>query len=551
MQRDVSGWKVRLTLEIAARHAATSAWRNRTIVDEARDRTREDAGATLLIDGDRLITRDEVMEKARRLAAAFRRRGLEPGAVISFQLPNWHEASIVNLAAAMCGLVVNPLVPIYRDAEVGFMLKDCRSRILFVPREFRRFDYAAMAGRLKPELSDLAEIVVVRGEKGTFSGFDELLAEEGAAPPAPPLDPNAVKIIMYTSGTTGRPKGVLHSNNTLHCELRAISDYWRVTPADVIFMPSPVTHVTGYMLALELPWIAGVPAVMLDTWNGGHAVELIREHGCTLTVGATPFLQELLQEAEARGERLPSFRLFACGGASVPPELVRRTFRVLDNCLAFRVYGSTEAPTITTGVRERRRHDLAADTDGEIWNNEVRICDPESGAELPPGAEGEITARGPELFLGYARDEDNDSAFNADGFFRTGDLGRIEHGSFITVTGRKKDLIIRGGENISPKEIEDALHRQPRIREVAAVSMPHARLGETVCLFLVPTDPGAAPQLGEIAAWLEEAGLARQKFPEHLEIVDDLPRTASGKVKKDILRRTIAEKLEAVGSYRS
>jgi acyl-CoA synthetase (AMP-forming)/AMP-acid ligase II len=428
------------------------------------------------------------------------------------------------------------------------MLKDCRSRMLFVPREFRRFDYAAMAERVKPALPDLAEVVVVRGDKGAFSGFDELLAEEGEVPPPPAQDPNAVKIIMYTSETTGRPKGVLHSNNTLHCEMRAICDYWRVSPTDVIFMPSPVTHATGYMLALEFPWVAGVPAVLLDIWTAARAVELIRDHRCTLTVAATPFLQELLQEAEARGERLPSFRLFACGGASIPPELVRRAFRALENCLAFRVYGSTEAPTITTGIRERGQENLAADTDGEIWNNEVRICDPESGAALPEGAEGEITARGPELFLGFARAEDNAAAFDRDGFFRTGDLGRIEHRSFITVTGRKKDLIIRGGENISPKEIEDALHRHPRIREAAAVSMPHARLGETVCVFMIPADPHAAPALGEVYAWLERAGLARQKFPEYIEIVEDLPRTASGKVKKDILRRIIAEKMEVAGA---
>jgi len=223
-------------------------------------------------------------------------------------------------------------------------------------------------------------------------------------------------------------------------------------------MPSPVTHITGYLLALELPWIAGIPVVLLDTWNPARAVDLIRDHRCTLTVGATPFLQELLQEAQARHETLPDFRLFGCGGASVPPDLVRRAYSVLENCLTFRAYGSTEAPTVSAGVRARDQQDLAADTDGEIWGNEVRICDPESGAELPPGADGEITARGPELFLGYSRPEDNDDAFDADGFFRTGDLGRIEHGNFITVTGRKKDLIIRGGENISPKEIEDALH---------------------------------------------------------------------------------------------
>ncbi len=547
MRADPSGWQVRLDDALIATRVAAGEWRNLTLVDHARQRVAEDANAPLLIDGGMTFSRRMVFDDARRLAASFQQRGLKPGDVISFQLPNWHEAAVIILAAAMAGLVINPLVPIYRDAEVGFMMRDCRSRMLFVPETFRRYDFPAMVARLRPDLPDLAEVVVVRGEAEGCTRYAELLDGGAGSPQSPPvpLDPNAVKMVLYTSGTTGRPKGVLHSSNTIGSELATIGAYWRVEEGDVIIMASPVTHITGFIYGLELPWSAGVPAVLMDIWEAGRAIELIGTHRCTVTVGATPFLQELLDAADRQGTNLPGFRLFACGGAAVPPELIRRAFRVLRDGRALRIYGSTELPTATAGVRSRAQIREAAETDGEIYGCEMRILDPETGAILPTGAEGEIVMRGPELMLGYLRTEDNADAFDAEGFFRTGDLGRIDSAGYLTVTGRKKDLIIRGGENIAPKEIEDALHRHPGIHEAAAVSMPHARLGETVCAYVILADLAAPPTLPQIAGWLQEAGLAKQKYPERIEIVDDLPRTASGKVKKDILRRMIAQKLVA------
>jgi len=305
-----------------------------------------------------------------------------------------------------------------------------------------------------------------------------------------------------------------------------------------------VTHITGYLYALEIAFAAGVKVVFMERWNAREAAELIVRHGVTFSVGATPFLKELTDEVDRCEAALPSLRLFISGGAPVPPELIRRANRSLGNCRAFRVYGSTEAPTITLGIRTRNEAELGAITDGRIVNHEVRICDAHSGAQLADGADGEICARGPELMLGYTEWKQTAEAFDADGFFHTGDLGARSHGDFLTVSGRKKDLIIRGGENISPKEIEDVLHQLPSVKEAAVVAMPHARMGETVCAYVIP-QPGHTVDVPALATWLERAGLARQKFPERVEVVQELPRTASGKVQKNILRERIASQIEA------
>ena len=299
-------------------------------------------------------------------------------------------------------------------------------------------------------------------------------------------------------------------------------------------MPSPVTHVTGYCCGLEMPLFLGTRTVLMERWNAARAVEIIEAEQSEATVGATPFLAELLDAAETVGSQLPSLRIFACGGASVPAALIRRAHRSLAG-RAFRVYGLSEAPLVTLGTAAGDAVEIAAETDGRLNGYEVRIVDPISGTAATHD-EGEILVRGDGLFLGYSDSDDNVHAFTADGFFRTGDLGRIV-GDSLVITGRKKDLIIRGGENISAKEIEDILAADGRILESAAVSMPHPRLGETVCLFAVPA-PNCSLSLDDVSTILAGVGLARQKFPERLILVDHLPKTPSGKVRKDLLRQT-------------
>jgi acyl-CoA synthetase (AMP-forming)/AMP-acid ligase II len=345
-------------------------------------------------------------------------------------------------------------------------------------------------------------------------------------------DPDHVKLLLYTSGTTGDPKGVLHTHNTIDCEVRRFAAHLGLGGEDVVLMPSTLCHVTGYLYGVQLPVTLGIPVVLMETWTAERAAELIERHGVTFTIGATPFLQELAHFAEIEKRSLPSLRLFPSGGAPVPPSVVRAAEHAFANCKAFRVFGSTEAPTITLGRLDAEGADLRAETDGQVVGHEVRLVRPD-GALAPEGDEGEILARGPELCVGYAW-ELND-AFDADGFFHTGDLGRIDANGCLTITGRAKDLIIRGGENISPKEIEDVLHQHAAVREAAVVAMPHVRLGETACAF-VTLHAGAMFAMEDMLALLAASGLAKQKYPERLVVRDQLPMTPSGKVRKNRLR---------------
>lgn len=533
----------RLSRQIPSLAAAVSPEGGGTVIERARRWAQQDPdGCAVQGDGGTRLTYSQAYSDAQRLAASLWTLGLRPGDVISFQLPNWHEAVVINLAACLGGWICNPVVPIYRDAEVTMMLADCRSRVWFVPGEWRRYDYAAMARRVADRLPDLLAIVRVRDSRAEGLAYEALLEQgTGIPPPAPALDPDAIKLVMYTSGTTGRAKGVLHSHRSLPAAILRAAAHWGLQRGDRVLMPSPVTHVTGYCCGLEMPFDLGTQTILTERWDAAEAVALIQEFGVSATVGATPFLQELLAQAELAGTTLPSLRAFACGGAAVPPELVRRANAALAGRI-FRVYGMTEAPLITYGISADDDTELAAVTDGRLNGYSLRFEDPVTGQEVSQGAEGEILVRGPGLFMGYADPEQTAEAVTADGYFRTGDLGVLGEPATVTITGRKKDLIIRGGENISAKEIEDVLHQHPDIREAAVVSMPHERLGETVCAYLIARHE-ARPSLDEICAAMLASGLARQKCPERLEWVDDFPRTPAGKVRKDVLRRTISAAL--------
>jgi acyl-CoA synthetase (AMP-forming)/AMP-acid ligase II len=335
---------------------------------------------------------------------------------------------------------------------------------------------------------------------------------------------------------------VLHSHNTLD---RVAQSSFRNSgiPGDVTLMPSPVTHISGFSGGLEKPFAVGSRTVLMEVWKAADAVDLIDKYGITSTVAATPFLQELCDAAAAKGSTLPSFRRFACGGAAVPADLVRAANGRLAHPCAFRVYGSSEVPLATQGFLPEASLDLAAETDGQALDYELRIVDDE-GAEVAPGADGEILARGPSMFLGYADEAQTRESLTEDGFFRTGDIGHLKPVGALVITGRKKDLIIRGGENISAKEIEDVLHTHPAIKEAAVVSMPHPRLGEGICAFLIGMGD-EQPALGEVSTFVSAAGLSRQKCPERIEWVETLPRTASGKIRKDQLRAAIKALVKA------
>ena len=544
MREDVSGWQTRLSDALIAENTASGIWRNKTLADLLDAQLARDPDQTLIIQGDTKLSARDIDAQARALAAALQLRGLAAGDVISFQLPNWPEAVVVDVAAAMLGLVCNPIIPIYRDAEVAYILKDAGTKAVFIPTEFRNFDYGAMVERHRADLPDLDLVVTVRSTAPGCIAFGDLLAE-GAdeAFERPIVDPNAVKLIMYTSGTTGRPKGVLHSHNTIDTENQAFSRFLSLDHDDVILMPSPVTHITGYLYGIQLPIVLGAPAVLMEMWNAEEAADLIDRHGVTFTIAATVFLQELTEFARTHDRPLPSLRYFPCGGAPVPPEIIYNAHNYFARCVCARCYGSTEAPTVTLGVTGRDQESLGAATEGLVVGHEIKLVD-DKGAAVPVGVEGEIVSRGPEMCLGYA-DPAHNEAFDSEGYFHTGDLAMLTEDDCLVITGRSKDLIIRGGENLSPREVEDALHEIAAVYEAAVVAMPHARLGETGCAYVV-LEAGASLAFDEMVAALDKTGMAKQKYPERLEIIDAFPRTPAGKIRKNVLRQRIAEKIGAM-----
>lgn len=490
--------------------------------------------AVAVVDRGRHWTYRELDDAVDRFASALRGRGVRPGEVVSWLLPNWTEAIVVHLAAIRLGAVSNPVIPIYRHRETAFILRQAASRVVVVPHLFRGFDYPGMVDEIRAEVPALHTVVVVgAGPDDGRLRFEDLLAEgsldegradEGRADEGRTTRTAAdIALLLYTSGTTSAPKGVLHSHRTLEHENRSMIEFFGLTAADVVFMPSPVGHIIGVLYGMQLPFMLGSTVVLLDVWEPGRALDLVEEHACTFVVAATPFLHGLVHHPSLPGRDVGSLRVFACGGADVPPELVRSATTAL-GCTVSRGYGSTEHPTATSSNAsdpvEKR-----AQTDGRtIGAAEVRLS-----------PDGELEVRGPELFLGYLDAALNADAFTGDGWFRTGDLARIDADGYVQIVGRKKDIIIRGGENISAREIEDQLVEHPAVADVAVVSTPDPVLGERVCAVVVPA-AGQSVTLPAIVAWLTERRTARQKLPERLILLDELPRNPSGKVQKFRLR---------------
>lgn len=485
-------------------------WVSATLADAAREAARDTPHRVVLIDGGRRLDCQTLYAQASALAQHLLNR-VPVGSVVSFMLPNWHEAAVVYLASTLAGMVVNPILPSLRDHELTMILADSASRMIFVPNSFAGHDYPAMLNRVIAQLESAPAVVVVRGDPG----FTSLL--EPAADPAdlPVLDADAPRMLLYTSGTTGWPKGVLHSHNSIHALIRQIQRHWRIEPGDSFLVPSPIAHIGGSIYAFECPLLLGVTAVLMDRWNADDAVALLESERCTHIAGATPFLEQILAAAQRTRTRLPDLKVFICGGASVSPALIRRAAGYFRNAAVTRVYGSTEVPVTTVGALDDLDH--AADTDGRRGLAEITLH------------AGEICVRGPQMFLGYRHPEDN--AFDADGYFHTGDLGRWVDGEHLAVTGRVKDLIIRNGENISPKEVEDLLVEHPGIAEIAVVGLPDARTGERACAVIVATAT-PAPDVADVRDFLAARGVARFKVPEQVVLWDALPRNDAGKVLK-------------------
>lgn len=525
----------RLTPELIEEYTEKGFWK-RDLIDSFVTRAAAEApSGKAVVDRGRIWTYGEIEDAVSRLAGALLGMGVQRGDVVSWQLPNWVEAILVHQATLRVGAVSNPIVAIYRETELSFILDQARSKVVFAPAEFRKFNYLEMYRGLQRDLPELKTVVAVgEGVPNEVTTFSSLLDHKPLAVPQQ-RDANDIALLMYTSGTTSAPKGAMHTHNTLNLENESIIELFRTTSDDVVFMPSPLTHVTGLLYGAQMPFQVRCPVVLFDVWDVDNAVALIDEHDCNWAVAATPFLHGLLSHCERYQRSLP-FRIFGCGGADVPPELIRKGREVFGGYVG-RVYGSTEAPTVSSNGPDDSAW-KASETDGRTFGEvHVRIVDV-NGKDSPPGENGEILTRGPELFLGYLDYDLDADAFTADGWFRTGDLGTVDDEGYLTITGRSKDIIIRGGENISAKEVEDIVFEHPKVREVAIIGMPDPILQERVCAVVVLTD-GDSMDLNELISYVAGRGVAKQKWPEQLIVRDAMPRTTSGKIQKFKIREDL------------
>ena len=474
----------------------------------------------------------DVLGAARRMATALQERGIGAGDVVAFQLPNWIEAAVTFWAAALLGAVVTPIVHFYGPKEVGYILRRTAVRALITADHFGHQDYLAALGEVRAGAPSL-DLVAVVGEGPVPSWaipFDRLLDSDPMTAPAV-VDPSAPALVAYTSGTTADPKGVVHSHRTIGFEIRQLAAMQTGNPP--LLVGAPVGHAIGMLSGLLLPVWKGEPINLIDVWNPGAVLAAMLEDGVASGSGATYFLTSLLDHPDCTPEHLKLMSRIGLGGSPVPGAVTERMAAL--GISAIRSYGSTEHPS-TTGSRHEEPEVKRHYTDGRpLLGVELRLVD-EDGHDVGTGERGEILSRGPDCCIGYTDPGLTASNFDAAGWFATGDIGVLDEDGYLTIVDRKKDIIIRGGENISALEVEEMLMRIPGVAEAAVVAAPDERLGEHVCAFVRLTEASTSLELADVRAQLQGAGLARQKWPEELRLVPELPRTPSGKVKKFVLR---------------
>jgi cyclohexanecarboxylate-CoA ligase len=491
------------------------------------------------------VTADELVATVDRVSAHLAALGVRAGEVLCLVLPNWTEAVIYTYAASRLGAAVCPVTTIYRRRELGFILERTGCRVVVVPSTYRGFDYAEMATGLAAELSSLAHVVVVGDTTARGVVPSRTLLETDAVPvEVHPSQVDDLAVLAFTSGTTGEPKGVMHTHASMHAMIDDLVGHVDLGHGLTSLVISPFGHLTGFLWGALMPLRGGGDVVMLQTWDAGEALDLVERYAVGIAMGATPFLRDLLDTADARGTgRLPD--VYICGGAPIPPSLVERAVRTHDSRVVS-VWGMSEYP-VGTATSVTDDPDLASCSDGRPCGRaEVVVVDVE-GAPVPIGGEGDLVIRGPGRFTGYYKRPDLDvEALTPNGFLRTGDRARLlDDRGHIRISGRSKDIIIRGGENIPVVEIENLLLTHPSIQEVAIVPLPHERLGETACACLV-LRPGAVElSVADVGEFLAGHGVSKHFFPETVRTVGELPRTPSGKIQKFLVR---AQALRAQGS---
>ena len=530
-----------------ARMLAQGLWHDRTINDDldacvaaCPDKL---ALTALQVESGALqrFTYREMARMADRIAVGLSRLGVGRNDVVACQLPNWWQFTLTYLACSRIGAVMNPLMHIFRERELSFMLQHGEAKVLIAPRTFRGFDFEAMAAGLQPRLPGLEHVVLVGGAGA--NSFEALLSgpEWENAPDAQQIltrsrpGPDDVTQLIYTSGTTGEPKGVMHSANSVMANIIPYAQRLQLGADDVVLMASPMAHQTGFMYGLMMPIMLRASVVLQDIWEPRQAIALVRQEGATFTMASTPFLTDLARTVAETGEGLPTLRTFLCAGAPIPGPLVEQARAAL-GAKVVSAWGMTENGAVTL-TRLDDSDERSFNTDGcPLPGVEIKVVDVD-GQDLAVGEAGRLLLRACSNFGGYLR-RPHLNATDADDWLDTGDLGYLDARGYLRITGRSKDVIIRGGENIPVVEIESLLYRHPAIAMAAIVAYPDERLGERACAVVVPK-PGQSIDLRAIQDFLKAQKVAIQYIPERLIVRDAIPSTPSGKIQKFKLREML------------
>ena len=470
-------------------------------------------------------------------------KGIESGDRIAFQLPGWCEFTVIYLACLKIGAVSVPLLPSWREAELVWVLNKCQAKMFFAPTLFKQTRPVDLILPLQNQLPQLQQIVGVDKLAPATSSLSlsQIIADNTSLTTAITTHGDELAAVLFTSGTEGLPKGVMLTHNNILASERAYCARLNLTWQDVFMMPAPLGHATGFLHGVTAPFLIGARSVLLDIFTPDACLALLEQQRCTCMLGATPFVYDLLNVLEKQPADLSALRFFLCGGTTIPKKVARECQQRGIKLLS--VYGSTESsPHAVVNLDDPLSRFMH--TDGYAAAGvEIKVVD-DARKTLPPGYEGEEASRGPNVFMGYF-DEPELTARTLDeeGWYYSGDLCRMDEAGYIKITGRKKDIIVRGGENISSREVEDILLQHPKIHDACVVAMPDERLGERSCAYVVLKAPHHSLSLEEVVAFFSRKRVAKYKYPEHIVVIEKLPRTASGKIQKFLLRKDIMRRL--------
>ena len=470
-------------------------------------------------------------------------KGIESGDRIAFQLPGWCEFTVIYLACLKIGAVSVPLLPSWREAELVWVLNKCQAKMFFAPTLFKQTRPVDLILPLQNQLPQLQQIVGVDKLAPATSSLSlsQIIADNTPLTMAIRTHGDELAAVLFTSGTEGLPKGVMLTHNNILASERAYCARLNLTWQDVFMMPAPLGHATGFLHGVTAPFLIGARSVLLDIFTPDACLALLEQQRCTCMLGATPFVYDLLNLLEKQPADLSALRFFLCGGTTIPKKVARECQQRGIKLLS--VYGSTESsPHAVVNLDDPLSRFMH--TDGYAAAGvEIKVVD-DARKTLPPGCEGEEASRGPNVFMGYFDEPELTArALDEEGWYYSGDLCRMDEAGYIKITGRKKDIIVRGGENISSREVEDILLQHPKIHDACVVAMPDERLGERSCAYVVLKAPHHSLSLEEVVAFFSRKRVAKYKYPEHIVVIEKLPRTASGKIQKFLLRKDIMRRL--------